>query len=112
MAIANRGEGLGGGVRGGGSISRGAKKVQRRVNELNEIADARTGGSVRLDYKKNKLTDVVGGTGSKNVKPRNLGKVTKQMAPSAKTEAKRYAKRDKSVGPMGVAKVPVKKKSK
>ena len=94
------------------TISQGKAKVIRRVNNLNEIADYRTGSTIGYQYKKKKLTDVIGGTGTTKVKARNLGKITKKMAPSSKQENKRYAKRDKTVGPFGTPKVPVKKKAK
>jgi hypothetical protein len=87
-------------------ISKGAAKVKKRVERLNEIADYRTGGNVAFKYKKGKLTDVQGGTGSGKVKPRNIGKATKQMAPL--TGAKKYKmEKLKYAG-----KVPVKKKKK
>jgi hypothetical protein len=94
------------------TINEGKAKVIRRVNNLNEIADARTGGYVGYQYKKKKLTDVIGGTGTTKVKARNLGKITKKMAPSSKQQIKKYAKRDKTVGPFGTPKVPVKRKAK
>ncbi len=87
-------------------LSKGAAKVKKRVQKLNEIADYRTGGNVNFDYKKGKLTDVSGGTGSGKVKPRNLGKATKQMAPSSKAGAKKYGMEKLKSQP----KVPVKKK--
>jgi hypothetical protein len=94
------------------SVSKGKAKVGRRVVRINEEADYRTGGAFGYNYKKGKLTEVVEGSGPYKVKPRNLGKVLKKMAPSAKQSAKKYAKRDKSTGPFGVKPVPVKKKNK
>jgi ABC-type lipoprotein export system ATPase subunit len=87
-------------------LSKGAAKVKKRVQNLNEIAEYRTGGNVSFDYKKGKLTDVSGGTGSGKVKSRNLGKATKQMAPSSKKATKKYKMEKLKSEP----KVPVKKK--
>jgi len=87
-------------------LSKGAAKVKKRVKNLNEIAEYRTGGNVSFDYRKGKLTDVLGGTGSGKVKPRNLGKATKQMAPSSKKATKKYKMEKLKSEP----KVPVKKK--
>jgi hypothetical protein len=107
-----------GGIAGGTRMnttkntSKGKAKVVRRVENINETADARTGGAFGYNYKKGKLTEVIEGAGTSKVKPRNLGKVLKKMAPSSKQTAKKYAKRDKSTGPFGVKPVPVKKKAK
>jgi ABC-type glutathione transport system ATPase component len=89
-------------------LSKGAAKVKKRVQNLNEIAEYRTGGNVSFDYRKGKLTDVSGGTGSGKVKPRNLGKATKQMAPSSKKATKKYKMEKLKSEP----KVPVKKRGK
>jgi len=87
-------------------LSKGAAKVKKRVQNLQEEADYRTGGNVILDYKKGIMTDVSGGTGSGKIKPRNLGKATKQMAPSSKKGTKKYKMEKLKYQP----KVPVKKK--
>ena len=94
------------------TISQGKAKVIRRVENINETSDYRTGGAFGYQYKKGKLKEVVENAGTRKVKPRNLGKVLKKMAPSSKQETKRYAKRDKTVGPFGTPKVPVKRKAK
>ena len=67
-------------------ITKGKAKVEKRVATLNEIADYRTGGNYQYEYKKKMLGDVVQPVKDKpiKVKPRNLGKVTKEMAPSGK----------------------------
>jgi|LakMenEpi03Aug12_release.lakeMendotaPanAssembly.Ray.scaffolds.fasta_scaffold923761_1 hypothetical protein len=94
------------------TISKGKNKVIRRVDNINETSDYRTGGTFGYEYKKGKLSEVVENSGSGKVKPRNLGKVLKKMAPNAKQSAKQYAKRDKTMGPFGTKKVPIKKKGK
>ena len=68
------------------AVSKGKAKVEKRVAILNEIADYRTGGNYQYEYKKKMLGDVVQPVRDKpiKVKPRNLGKVTKEMAPSGK----------------------------
>jgi len=91
--------------------SRGATKVANRVDELNSISDARTGGAFQYQYKKGKLTELVEG-GSRNVKPRDLGKVTKQMAPSNKAAVKKYKETNTGAGPFKTPKVPAKKSGK
>ena len=94
------------------TISKGKAKVIRRVEDINETADYRTGGAFAFKYKKGKLKEVAEDAGTFKIKPRNLGKALKKMAPNSKESAKRYAKRDKSTGPFGVKPVPVKKKGK
>ena len=106
---------MGGGAgasRGGKTVSKGKAKVIRRVEDINETADYRTGGAFAFKYKKGKLKEVAEDAGTFKIKPRNLGKALKKMAPNSKESAKRYAKRDKSTGPFGVKPVPVKKKNK
>ena len=101
-------------------ISKGAAKVKKRVQNLQEEADYRTGGDVSLIYKKGILKDLSGGTGSGKVKPRNMGKVTKQIAPNSKKQTKSINKIIKkhgkaiipngTVNPRSVPKVTVKKR--
>lgn len=93
-------------------VSKGKAKVTRRVEDINEMSDIRTGGTFAYKYKKGKLKEVAEDAGTVNVKPRNLGKVLKKMAPTSKQTQKKYAKRDKTRGPFGVKPVPVKKKAK
>ena len=119
MAISNRGEmGVGGGSRGvSGSVSRtvkttkGKAKVNRRVNKINEVADYRTGGAFAYTYNKGKLKEVVENAGTTKVKPRNLGKVLKKMAPSNKAEYKKSKEINTGSGPFKNSKVPVKPKA-
>ena len=103
---------IGAGAKAAKTISKGSKKVRTRVNNINDIADARTGGAFGYQYKKNKLTDVIGGTGTSKVKPRNLGKVLKKMAPNNKAGVKKYKETSTGAGPFITPKVPVKKKAK
>lgn len=93
-------------------VSKGSKKVTRRVENINETSDYRTGGAFGYKYKKGKLAEVVENAGTKKVKPRNLGKVLKKMAPSNKAGVKKYKETSTGAGPLKTPKVPVKKKSK
>ena len=93
-------------------VSKGSKKVTRRVENINETSDYRTGGAFGYKYKKGKLAEVVENAGTQKVKPRNLGKVLKKMAPSNKAEVKKYKETYTGSGPFKTPKVPVKKKSK
>lgn len=120
MARSIRIESIGGGggtPRVGGSVSRpvkttkGKAKVNRRVNNINEVADYRTGGSVGYTYNKGKLKEVVQNDGTVKVKPRNLGKVLKRWAPSHKAEHKKYKETNTGSGPFRNPKVPVKPKA-
>jgi len=128
MARSIRIESIGGGSRGvGGSVSRtvkttkGKAKVNRRVNNINDEADNRTGGAFGYTYNKSKLKEVVDNSGTTKVKPRNLGKTLKQIAPSRKKEVKIVNKIIKNrgeaikpnvkVNPRNVPKVPVKPKA-
>ena len=75
------------------TITAGKKKVEKRVAHLDEEADFRTGGSFGFGYKKGKLTQYEYGDKAfpvtkEKVKPRNLGKVTKQILSPSKTKRK------------------------
>ena len=117
---ASRIEGVGGGVGMSSraksakpkSVSKGKAKVIRRVEDINEMSDIRTGGTFGYKYKKGKLKEVIEDAGTSKVKQRNLGKVLKKMAPTQKQTQKKYDRRDKTRGPFGVKPVPVKKKGK
>ena len=88
----------------------GKTKVTSRVRNINEVADYRTGGAFAYEYKKGKLKEIVENAGSKKVKPRNLNKVLKKMAPSNKKEVKKYKETKTAGGPYKISKVPVKPK--
>lgn len=88
----------------------GSKKVAARVKNINEVADYRTGGAFAYEYKKGKLKEIVENAGSKKIKPRNLNKVLKKMAPSSKKEVKKYKETKTAGGPYKISKVPVKPK--
>ena len=92
-------------------VSKGKAKVMRRVDDINETSDASTGGAFRYDYKKGKLSEVIEG-GTAKVKPRGLGKVLKQMAPSNKEAWKKSKETNTGAGPFRTPKVPVKKSGK
>ena len=74
------------------TISAGKKKVQKRVANLDEEVDYRTGGSFGFSYKKGQLSQYELGEKAaitkEKVKPRNLGKVTKKIVPSGKAADK------------------------
>ena len=104
-------------------ITVGKKKVERKVQKLDTIAEARTGGNLGYTYKKGKMTEVFGNHSPIKVKPRNIGKLTKQMAPSDKKTSKDVnkiiKKRGNAVKPnellfskRSVNKVPIKKRGK
>ena len=103
---------IGAGAKAAKTISKGSKKVTRRVENINETADYRSGGAFAYKYKKGKLAEVQENAGTAKVKPRNLGKVLKKMAPSSKAEVKKYKETYTGSGPFKTPKVPVKKKTK
>lgn len=64
-------------------ITKGKAKVEKRVANLNDIADYQTSGNYYYEYKKKMLKDVVAPVDKPiKVKPRNLGKITKQRPKS------------------------------
>ena len=63
-------------------------EVNKKVEKLDTIADARTGGNLGYIYKKGKMIEVFGNHSPIKVKPRNIGKLTKQMAPNKKQTEK------------------------
>ena len=65
------------------AVSKGKAKVEKRVANLNDIADYRTSGNYYYEYNKKMLKDVVAPVDKPiKVKPRNLGKITKQRPKS------------------------------
>lgn len=103
-------------------ITAGKAKVDKKVRILDETAEHRTYGNLRYVYKKGKMTEVFGNHSPIKVKPRNIGKLTKQMAPSSKKTVKVINKITKKSGsavkpnvmvnPRTAPKVPVKRRSK
>lgn len=79
-------------------ITAGKEKVNRKVEKLNDYADARTGGNLGYVYQKGKLIEKFDNHPPIKVKPRALTKVTKQMAPSNKKTRKIINKVIKSQG--------------
>lgn len=69
-------------------ISKGAAKVKKRVEIFDTIADARTGGNLSYVYKKGKMIERFENHPPIKVKPRNIGKLTKQVAPNKKQTEK------------------------
>lgn len=100
----------------------GKAKVDKKVRILDETAEHRTYGNLRYVYKKGKMTEVFGNHSPIKVKPRNIGKLTKQMAPNNKKQTKKINKIIKNTGfaikpnvmvnPRTAPKVPVKRRSK
>jgi hypothetical protein len=98
----------------------GKAKVNKKVQKLDTIAEGRTGGNLGYVYKKGKMIEVFGNHSPIKVKPRNIGKLTKQMAPSNKKEIKSINKIIKKQGkaikpnvmgnPRSAPKVPTKKR--
>ena len=72
-------------------ITAGKLKVDKRVEKLDTIAEGRTGGNLGYVYKKGRMIEVFDNHPPIKVKPRNIGKLTKQMAPSRKKETKQIA---------------------
>lgn len=85
----------------------GKRKVDRKVGILDTIAEHRTGGNLGYVYKKGKMIEVFGNHSPIKVKPRNIGKLTKQMAPNKKQTEKIIRK----VTPKKPG-IPVKRRSK
>ncbi len=69
-------------------LTTGKAKVDKKVRILDETAEHRTYGNLRYVYKKGKMTEVFGNHSPIKVKPRNIGKLTKQMAPNKKQTEK------------------------
>lgn len=101
--------------------STGKAKVNKKVEKLDAIADARTYGNIGYIYKKGKLIEKDNNHSPVKVKPRALTKVTKRALRSDKNLTKTINKIAKSQGqaikPNAVAfsrvpKVPVKKRGK
>lgn len=88
-------------------ITAGKAKVDKKVRILDETAEHRTYGNLRYVYKKGKMTEVFGNHSPIKVKPRNIGKLTKQMAPNKKQTEKIIRK----VTPKKPG-IPVKRRSK
>lgn len=103
-------------------ISKGAAKVKKRVEKLDTIAEGRTGGNLGYVYKKGRMIEKFNNHPPIKVKPRNIGKLTKQMAPSSKKTVKVINKITKKSGsavkpnvmvnPRTAPKVPVKRRGK
>ena len=102
-------------------LTAGKVKVNKKVEKLDTIAEGRTGGNLGYVYKKGKMIEVFGNHSPIKVKPRNIGKLTKQMAPSTKKASKKIdkiiKKEGKAVKPnellfskRSVNKVPVKRR--
>jgi hypothetical protein len=101
-------------------VTAGKAKVNKKVQKLDTIAEGRTGGNLGYVYKKGKMIEVFGNHSPIKVKPRNIGKLTKQMAPSKKKETKSINKIIKKQGkaikpnvmgnPKSAPKVPTKKR--
>lgn len=85
----------------------GKRKVDRKVGILDTIAEHRTGGNLGYVYKKGKMIEVFDNHPPIKVKPRNIGKLTKQMAPNKKQTEKIIRK----VTPKKPG-IPVKRRSK
>ena len=101
-------------------VTAGKAKVNRNVRIFNQEVEDRTGGSFGHIYKKGKMIEVFGNHSPIKVKPRNIGKLTKQMAPSKKKETKSINKIIKKQGkaikpnvmvnPRSAPKVPTKRR--
>lgn len=103
-------------------VTAGKKKVNRNVRIFNEGVDYATGGSFGHVYKKGKMIEVNNQYSPIKVKPRNIGKLTKQMLPNSKKQTKSINKIIKKQGkaikpnvmgnPRSAPKVPVKRRGK
>jgi hypothetical protein len=101
-------------------VTAGKAKVNKNVRIFNQGVEDRTGGTFGHVYKKGKMIEVNNNYPPIKVKPRNIGKLTKQMLPSKKKETKSINKIIKKQGkaikpnvmgnPRSAPKVPVKKR--
>jgi hypothetical protein len=88
-------------------ITAGKAKVNRKVEKIDTIADARTGGNLSYMYKKGKLIEKFDNHSPIKTKPRALTKRLNQMAPDRKQTLKLVRK----VTPKKPG-IPVKKRGK
>ena len=103
-------------------ITAGKAKVNKNVRIFNQEVEDRTGGTFGYVYKKGKMIEVHNEYPPIKVKPRNIGKLTKQMLPNSKKQTKSINKIEKNKGkaikpnvmgnPRTAPKVPVKRRSK
>ena len=103
-------------------VTTGKAKVNKNVRIFNQEVKDRTGGMFGHVYKKGKMIEINNQYSPIKVKPRNIGKLTKQMLPNSKKETKSINKIIKKQGkaikpnvmgnPRSASKVPVKKRGK
>jgi len=76
------------------TVSKGKAKVEKRLAKLNDIADYQTSGNYQYEYKKKMLRDVVAPVDLPiKVKPRNLGKFTKEATRSGKKASRQIMRK-------------------